>query len=65
MGTMHRTLDRPLTLRIPQVRPLPRVGVESRTVRLVFATAAIAILGGVCMGFIIGYAVATAMQVGP
>lgn len=63
MGTMHRTLDRPLTLRIPQVRPLV-VG-ESRVARLVFATAAIAVLGGICMGFIVGYAVATAMQVGP
>ena len=65
MGTMHRTLDRPLTLGIPQVRPLPRVVGENRMVRLVFATAAIAVLGGICMGFIVGYAVATAMQVGP
>jgi xanthine/uracil/vitamin C permease (AzgA family) len=65
MGTMHRTLDRPLTLRIPHVRPLPRVVGESRMARLVLATAAIAVLGGICMGFIVGYAVAIAMQVGP
>ncbi len=65
MGTMHRTLDRPLTLRIPRVGPFAGVAGESRIARLVLATAAIAVLGGICMGFIVGYAVATAMQVGP
>lgn len=66
MGTMHRTIDRPLTLRIPQAAPLPRFGIAARgTVRLVFATAVVAIIGGICLGFIVGFAVATAMQVGP
>ncbi len=64
MGTMHRTIDRPLTLRVPRVAPLSSM-VDRRTIRLAFATAVVGIIGGICLGFIVGYAVALAMQVGP
>ena len=66
MGTMHRIFDRPLVIPFPSTRSVARPATSIRTTaRLVFATAFVAIIGGACFGFIVGYAVATAVQVGP
>ena len=66
MPVASRAIERPrLGLHLPraQVRRVPVIA--RTTIQLVFATAAIAVLGGACLGFIVGYAVAQATGMMP
>ena len=64
MPVASRAIERPrLGLHFPRATAIRLPVIPIVTIRLVFATAAIAVLGGACLGFIIGYAVAQAMGV--
>ncbi|MBA2291639.1 MAG: hypothetical protein H0W15_04190 [Gemmatimonadales bacterium] len=65
MGTIRHDFERPLAIHVPRVTPIPRIGAFGiRTLRLILGTATVAMIAGVCLGFIVGYA-AAAGQIGP
>lgn len=66
MPVASRAIERPrVGLHVPRATAIRLPAIPLATIRLVFATTAIAVLAGACLGFIIGYAVAQAMGVIP
>ncbi len=65
MGTVHHAFERPLAIHVPRATPIPRIGTfGTRTLRLILGTATVALVAGICLGFIVGYA-AAAGQISP
>lgn len=65
MGTIRHVFERPLAIHVPRVTPIPRIGAfGTRTPRLILGTAAVTLVAGICLGFIVGYA-AAAGQISP
>lgn len=62
MTVASRAIERPrLGLHVPRAKAIRLSTITRATIRLVFATAGVAVLAGVCLGFIIGYAVAQSL----